>query len=535
MQLPNTILNSHSLFMELSRFLVVGVPELPFANFLHRISTTESGYVEEQMELFLTNKQKLLKLPSEESKWSMYSISSPEEDKLTPTISSGFSLDVLSPAYHQKEDEALKDQSSSRIHKDIVSSDTNDGFTSNERELVALNSEKRGKRCVKKVKEFGSASDFVTEGKDDSNEEESAEKIIECIRREEFGIHVRNADENMYLCDVEPTLTFILQETGVIVLNNDQGFSVETIKALCKVGNSSKTEPSTGYISKKGISFKSAFQEVDAHSPWNQWLLMEFPKLFVNAELSICSLTCFKENPAKGISVFMSFVPLEGEVHGFFSQLPHMIIYKLCSSSCLLLQGEDNEWVTPCKVLRNWTEETRLLLPDSLIREHLDVGYLHKDTLLTDSLARALGIEECGPKVLIQVMASLCQADSLKSMGLDWLSSWLNVLFLMLVNATEYDFISSFSQLPIIPILDGNYASINEGAIWFHTDPEHGLEAFGKLYSKLRIVNPALFSDHVENITQMLYKVGVQRLSAHEVLKKHVLPAICDEKVMAES
>ncbi|GJZ27975.1 histidine kinase-, DNA gyrase B-, and HSP90-like ATPase family protein [Tanacetum coccineum] len=330
----------------------------------------------------------------------------------------------------------------------------NDRFISNERTLVALNSE----------------------GKD--NEEESAEKIIECIRREEFGLRsdisatkkssilkkqhsrlgealhrlsqelysqdtnfllelVRNADENMYPCDVEPTLTFVLQETGVIVLNNDQGFSVETIKALCKVGNSSKTEPSTRYISKKGISFKSAFQEVDAHSPWNQWLLMEFPKLFVNAELSICSLTCFKENPAKGISVFMSFVPLEGEVHGFFSQLPHMIIYKLCSSSCLLLQGEDNEWVTPCKVLRNWTEETRLLLPDSLIREHLDVGYLHKDTLLTDSLARGLGIEECGPEVLIQVMASLYQADSLKSTGLVWLSSWLNVLFLMLVNATE--------------------------------------------------------------------------------------------------
>ncbi|GKF62068.1 histidine kinase-, DNA gyrase B-, and HSP90-like ATPase family protein [Tanacetum coccineum] len=153
----------------------------------------------------------------------------------------------------------------------------NDRFISNERTLVALNSE----------------------GKD--NEEESAEKIIECIRREEFGLRsdisatkkssilkkehsrlgvalhplsqelysqdshfllelVRNADENMYPCDVEPTLTFILQETGVIVLSNDQGFSVETIKALCKVGNSSKTEPSTVYIGKRGIGFKSVFR-----------------------------------------------------------------------------------------------------------------------------------------------------------------------------------------------------------------------------------------------------------------------------------
>ncbi|GJU29321.1 histidine kinase-, DNA gyrase B-, and HSP90-like ATPase family protein [Tanacetum coccineum] len=722
---------SHSLFMELSRFLVVEVPELPLANFLHRILTTESGYVEEQMELFLTNKQKLLKLPCEESEWSMYSISSPEEDKLTPTTNSGFSLDVLSltestskklqrrsrkPAscleyasntkevnsdqtrhdeasVIRKEEEVLKDQLSSGIYKDIVSSDTNDGFTSNERELVALNSEKRGKRWVKKVKEFGSASDFVTEGKDNSNEKESAEKIIKCIRREEFGLGsdisatekdsilkkqhsrlgealhrlseelysqdshfvlelVRNADENMYLCDVEPTLTFILQETGVIVLNNDQGFSVETIKALCKVGNSSKTEPSTGYISKKGIGFKSAFQVTDAPEIHSNGFHVKFdisdghigfvlPTVVPPCNVDLfsklisgdndptdetCWKTCIvlpfrsKEDEAfpveKLISMFSSFHPslllflhrlkcikfrnipndslivmrkqvdkdgimkvflgkenftwfvksrtlqaghichdvqtteisvalmLENlgngnyiskldqqpvfalfssrsyglkfiiqadfivsssreevdmesmvvngvskvvrEVHGFFSQLPHMIISKLCSSSCLLLQGEDNEWVTPCKVLLNWTEETRLLLPDSLIRDHLDVGYLHKDTLLTDSLARALGIEECGPEVLIQVMASLYQADSLKSMGLGWLSSWLNVKF---------------------------------GCIL----PEHGLEAFGKLYSELRIVNPAPFSDHVKNITQMLYKVGVQRLFAHEVLKKHVL------------
>ena len=64
---PDSDSESHSLFMELSRFLVAGVPELPLADFLHRILTTESGDIEEQMELFSINKQKLLKLPSEES------------------------------------------------------------------------------------------------------------------------------------------------------------------------------------------------------------------------------------------------------------------------------------------------------------------------------------------------------------------------------------------------------------------------------------------------------------------------------------
>ncbi|KAL4591072.1 hypothetical protein LXL04_004020 [Taraxacum kok-saghyz] len=606
------------------------------------------------------------------------------------------------------------------------------------------------------------------------NEEESA-KIIESIRREEFGLDpsvkedgilkkqharlgralhclsqelysqdshfllelVQNADDNVYPCEVEPTLTFILQEGGVIVLNNEQGFSVENIKALCDVGNSTKKEPSAGYIGKKGIGFKSVFrvtdapeihsngfhikfdisegqigfvlptivppcdidyftklvsinnneknhsnntcivlpfkskkheqpfsvenlismfsdlhpslllflhrlkcikfrnllkdsliimrkevvgdgivnvsfgeqkmtwfvkssklqsnhirhdvqtteismalmlkqdsddgngnyipklehqpvfaflplrsyglkfiiqadfilpssrEEVDGDSPWNQWLLSEFPNLFVSAERSFCSL--FEKNPAKGISVFMSFVPLGGEVHGFFSCLPRMIISKLHTSNCLLLEGNNNnEWVPPCKVLRNWTEQIRDLLPDSLIKEHLGVGYLNKDTVLSDSLARALGIEECGPKILVQVITSLCRTGELKSMGVNWLSSWLNVLYLMLINVSDHsDVVNTLVQLPFILLSDGKYASIQEGTIWLHTDKvvdsEHGLEAFGNLYPKLRIVNSALFNNfHFENITQMLFKLGVQKLSAHEVLKVHILPAIAD-------
>ncbi|CAI9290486.1 unnamed protein product [Lactuca saligna] len=622
----------------------------------------------------------------------------------------------------------------------------------------------------KKVKKHSSRS---------NNEKESA-KIIESIRREEFGLDpsieeedtilkkqharlgralhclsqelysqdshfllelVQNADDNVYPCDVEPTLTFILQEEGVIVLNNEQGFSVENIKALCDVGNSTKKEPSAGYIGKKGIGFKSVFrvtdapeihsngfhikfditngqigfvlptivppcdidhfsklvsmnnekhwntcivlpfkskkhepfsvenlismfsdlhpslllflhrlkcikfrnllndslvimrkevvgdgivnvsfgeqkmtwfvkssklqsnhirhdvqtteismalmleedldngnyipkldhqpvfaflplrsyglkfiiqadfilpssrEEVDGDSPWNQWLLSEFPDLFVSAEKSFCSLPSFRDNPAKGISVFMSFVPLGGEVHGFFSCLPRMIISKLLTSNCFLLEGDNKKWVPPCKVLRNWTDEVRELLPDSLIKEHLGVGYLNKDTVLSDSLACALGIEECGPKILLQIMTSLCQKRSLKSKGINWLCSWLNVLYLMLVNVSvsdhSDDVINTLVQLPFILLSDGKYSSIQEGAIWLNTDrvdSKHGLEAFRNLHPKLRIVNSALLNNtHVENITQMLYKVGVQKLSAHEVLKVHILPAISDEKVVSES
>lgn len=64
----------------------------------------------------------------------------------------------------------------------------------------------------------------------------------------------------MYAENVEPTLTFILQEKGIVLLNNEQGFSFNNIRALCDVGNSTKKGLNTGYIGKKGIGFKSVFR-----------------------------------------------------------------------------------------------------------------------------------------------------------------------------------------------------------------------------------------------------------------------------------
>lgn len=72
-------------------------------------------------------------------------------------------------------------------------------------------------------------------------------------------LQVQNADDNVYTENVEPTLTFILQESGIIVLNNEQGFSAQNIRALCDVGSSTKKGHS-GYIGKKGIGFKSVFR-----------------------------------------------------------------------------------------------------------------------------------------------------------------------------------------------------------------------------------------------------------------------------------
>lgn len=74
---------------------------------------------------------------------------------------------------------------------------------------------------------------------------------------------VQNADDNTYPTSVEPTLAFILQESGIVVLNNEQGFSAQNIRALCDVGNSTKKGSNVGYIGQKGIGFKSVFRVGD--------------------------------------------------------------------------------------------------------------------------------------------------------------------------------------------------------------------------------------------------------------------------------
>ncbi|GMH20284.1 hypothetical protein Nepgr_022125 [Nepenthes gracilis] len=633
----------------------------------------------------------------------------------------------------------------------------------------------------------------------EENSEKNAGLLIESIRREEFGLDpdlsdeessvlkkqharlgralhclsqelysqdshfllelVQNADDNVYPEEVEPTLIFILQETGIVVLNNERGFTAKNIRALCDVGNSTK-KGSVGYIGQKGIGFKSVFrvtdapeihsngfhikfdisegqigfvlptivpscnidlfrhlacdgsdnmdanswntcivlpfrsklsdgvaissifsmfsdlnpslllflhrlqciklknmlddsfivmrkeimgdgiikvshgkeqmtwfvaskklhpevirpnvqvteisiaftlkesvngcydpyleqqpvfaflplrtyglkfilqgdfvltssrEEIDGDSPWNQWLLSEFPGLFVSAEKLFSSLSCYQENPGKAVTAFMSFVPLIGEVHGYFSCLPRLILSKLRLSNCLLQEGCKDEWVPPCKVLRNWNDQSRLLLPDNFLRKHLGLGFLDKEIILSNSLASALGIEDYGPRILVKFISSLTFAENgLKSVGLSWLSSWLNELYNMLLcssaqtlqkSGSELDLINSLKKVPFIPLSDGTYGSLHEGSIWFNADSmsvglngDHGYEVFPNLYASLRVVNPALFSAAtydassvdermVNNTARMLHKIGVQRLSAHEIIKFHILPSIFDDKI----
>ncbi|KAI3980366.1 hypothetical protein MKX01_003905 [Papaver californicum] len=666
-----------------------------------------------------------------------------------------------------------------------------------------------GEACIEKDLNKEASNEDMYDGfvraSSEYDDNDDAANVIESIRREEFGLipslspaemnmlkkqHARlgralhclsrelysrdshfllelvqNADDNVYPESVEPTLVFIIQASGTAVLNNEQGFSAQNIKALCDVGNSTKGGSTAGYIGQKGIGFKSVFrvtdapeihsngfhvkfdtseghigfvlptvvspcdidfyeklipgevvdgtkdnnssrcsgssqwktciilpfkrklkegtdrssilsvfsdlhpslllflhrlqciklvnmftneyfvmrreslgggiirvsqgkektswfvasqkldasvirpdvqtteiaiaftldesanaqyqphleqqpvfaflplrtyglkfilqgdfvlpssrEEIDGDSAWNQWLLSEVPNLFVSAQRSFCAIPCFSERPGTALMSYMSYVPLVGEVHGSLSHLPLIIMSKLRASNCMLLEGHsEKEWVPPCKALRGWDEQARNLLPDRLLRQHLGLGYLDKDVVLSDSLANALGIQEYGPKILVDVMSSVCQQaeyGAMKSMGLEWFSSCLSSLYSMLVISSTVrvefsDIFKRLTRIPFIPLSDGTYSSVAEGMIWLPSD-DIGFEGLPGpdfcpcLYAKLRTVSPAFLSSpsedknsdtemQVENCIRMLNRIGVRRLSAHDITKVHILPAITDD------
>jgi len=68
----------------------------------------------------------------------------------------------------------------------------------------------------------------------------------------------QNAEDNEYSKDVEPKIKFIIDSDCLIIQNNEMGFEEENVRALCKIGKSTKTK-TMGYIGEKGIGFQSVF------------------------------------------------------------------------------------------------------------------------------------------------------------------------------------------------------------------------------------------------------------------------------------
>ncbi|KAI7727541.1 hypothetical protein M8C21_003845, partial [Ambrosia artemisiifolia] len=132
--------DSHPVFMELSRFLINGDPEIHLANFLHVITTmAESGSTEDQIERFILNSQKVPKLSDDEPIWSIQSLgvksvnmvttdSFPQINRKWPTIDEVEIIEASSSLNHVGQGGTSAVDSLSVEH-DLVDQDGSLGFS----------------------------------------------------------------------------------------------------------------------------------------------------------------------------------------------------------------------------------------------------------------------------------------------------------------------------------------------------------------------------------------------------------------------
>lgn len=73
---------------------------------------------------------------------------------------------------------------------------------------------------------------------------------------------IQNADDNAYEIGVDPEIHLEISPSALRVWNNERGFTQENVRALCSVGESTKSKK-VGFIGEKGIGFKSVFQVSD--------------------------------------------------------------------------------------------------------------------------------------------------------------------------------------------------------------------------------------------------------------------------------
>ena len=69
---------------------------------------------------------------------------------------------------------------------------------------------------------------------------------------------IQNADDNDYAAGIVPQITIKLKPEQLVLVNNEMGFTERNVRAICRVGDSSK-DKKFGYIGEKGIGFKSVF------------------------------------------------------------------------------------------------------------------------------------------------------------------------------------------------------------------------------------------------------------------------------------
>ncbi|XP_069113795.1 uncharacterized protein [Argopecten irradians] len=238
-------------------------------------------------------------IPTEEAQEFFGQVNQVEENSDDESEDESSSASSILSSDNEEEEEVEKETEASDdvvIVDEVSGEDTSDSVIDVTEKVVELEEAKEKEEDTSREEEENLS--------EEEKQERRCHKIIDSIRRDEFGIGVelnedgqrlmqvhqerlgrsldrlskdlyskdthfvlelvQNADDNTYpdtmTSDECPSVKFITRQDSIIVLNNESGFEEKNIRALCDVGKSTKGKHTFGYIGQKGIGFKSVFR-----------------------------------------------------------------------------------------------------------------------------------------------------------------------------------------------------------------------------------------------------------------------------------
>lgn len=212
---------------------------------------------------------------------------------------------------------------------------------------------------------------------------------------------IQNAEDNHYSENVKPDLTFLLlpkdptgtprAEGALIVINNERGFRPKDVKALCSVGDTTKTKRK-GYIGEKGIGFKSVFavssqphifsagyqfrfqEQLDYHTELGyivpDWI-SKIPSEIEQHRNKTCILLPLK--PGKQKDVTKELETIAPETLLFLSKLEGLTIQIGERKPIEVIRDDTNrplvQFVTDDKLMEFWVTEEEVFIPSDIHEE----------------------------------------------------------------------------------------------------------------------------------------------------------------------
>ena len=287
----------------------------------------------------------------------------------------------------------------------------------------------------------------------------------------------------------------------------------------------------------------SSREAIVEDSPWNQWLRDEIADLFVD------SLQQFKQGGASddahvpNIDAFYRFIPLDGEVRGFFASTVSEIRGKLRASPCILSEGGD--WAMPSMCLLAGPQVRRLISEQQLM-DALEMKFVDESIDMNPALAQHLGVETFGTTHLclfIQEAASQLDEQLSPEEYVKFVAQALYLLY-QLDDQTQMQhkvaWKKKLSQLKFIPLVDGSRGRLEDRLFFPASNLPGSLQAVHAVFQhELPIVDDDLCSMLGETLNPVVRKqlseIGVKPLSRQMIVTHHIVPMLQSDAESVQS